>query len=140
VPIEHPYVVAEDELRVRPGQEIVLTLLMLPAGKMHVTSGLLPRKALSLAEDWVGPGLKAMSPSVRVGPVLVDPSEIRLPLIRAMGPRQRFTRRTGPLTWRDDPIKAATMTAYLPRMPHEAQEGWIRVQPDDESGADGEAT
>jgi len=140
VPIEHPYVVAEDELRLRPGQEIVLTLLMLPAGKMHVTSGLLPRKALSLAEDWVGPGLKAMSPSVRVGPVLVDPSEIRLPLIRAMGPRQRFTRRTGPLTWRDDPIKAATMTAYLPRMPHEAQEGWIRVQPDDESAADGEAT
>lgn len=140
VPIAHPYVVAEDELRVRPGQEIALTLLMLPAGKVHVTSGLLPRKALSLAEDWVGPGLKAICPSVRVGPVLVDPSEIRLPLIRAMGPRQRFTRRTGPLTWRDDPITAATMTAYLPRMPHEAQEGWIRVQPDDESATDGETT
>ena len=140
VPIAHPYIVAEDELRVRPGQEIALTLLMLPAGKLHITSGLLPRKALSLAKDWVAPGLEAMSPSVRVGPVLVDPSEIRLPLIRAMGPRQRFTRRTGPLTWRDDPITAATMTAYLPRMPHEAQEGWIRVQPDDESATDGEAT
>ena len=140
VPIAHPYIVAEDELRVRPGQELALTVLMLPAGKLHVTSGLLPRKALSLAQDWVGPGLAAMSPSVRVGPVLVDPSEIRLPLIRAMGPRQRFTRRTGPLTWRDDPITAATMTAYLPRMPHEAQEGWIRVQPDDESETDGETT
>lgn len=133
VPIDHPYIVAEDELVVRPGQEIVVTLLMLPAGKVHLTSGLLPRKALSLAEDWVGPGLKVMSPSVRVGPVLVDPAEIRLPLIRALGPRLRFTRRTGPLTWRDDPIKAATMTAYLPRMPHEAQEGWIRVAPEDET-------
>ena len=131
VPIDHPYVVAEDELYIRPGQEIALTLLMLPAGKVHLTSGLLPRKALTLAEDWVGPGLKAISPSVRVGPVLVDPSEIRLPLIRAMGPRQRFTRRTGPLTWRDDPITASTMSAYLPRMPHEAQEGWIRVQPEE---------
>ena len=131
VPIDHPYIVTEDEIWVRPGQVVALTLLMLPAGRLHVTSGLLPRKALSLAEDWVGPGLKAMSPSVRVGPVLVDPSEIRLPLIRAMGPRQRFTRRTGPLTWRDDPITAATMSAYLPRMPHEAQEGWIRVAPDD---------
>ena len=137
VPLQHPYIVAEDELWVRPGQEIAVTLLMLPAGKLHVTSGLLPRKALSLAEDWVGPGLKAISPSVRVGPVLVDPSEIRLPLIRAMGPRQRFTRRTGPLTWRDDPIKAASMTAYLPRMPHEAQEGWIRVAPEEDPGADG---
>lgn len=137
VPIAHPYIVAEDELWVRPGQEVAVTLLMLPAGKLHVTSGLLPRKAMSLAEDWVGPGLKALSPSVRIGPVLVDPSEIRLPLIRAMGPRQRFTRRTGPLTWRDDPIKAASMTAYLPRMPHEAQEGWIRVAPEDEADAGG---
>ena len=137
VPIEHPYIVAEDELWVRVGQEVALTLLMLPAGKLHVTSGLLPRKALSLAEDWVGPGLKVMSPSVRVGPLLVDPSEIRLPLIRAMGPRQRFTRRTGPLTWRDDPIKAASMTAYLPRMPHEAQEGWIRVAPDEPDAPSG---
>ena len=131
VPIAHPYVVAEDELWIRPGQELALTLLMLPAGKVHLTSGLLPRKALTLAEDWVGRGLKVISPSVRIGPVLVDPSEIRLPLIRAMGPRQRFTRRTGPLTWRDDPITASTMSAYLPRLPHEAQEGWIRVQPDE---------
>jgi len=137
VPIVHPYIVTEDELWLRPGQELLLTLLMLPAGKVHVTSGVTPRKALSLAEDWVTPGLKAISPSVRVGPVLVDPSEIRLPLIRAMGPRQRFTRRTGPLTWRDDPITAATMTAYLPRMPHEAQEGWIRVSPDEEPTPDG---
>ncbi len=135
VPIVHPYIVAEDELWIRPGQEIALTLLLLPAGKVHLTSGILPRKALTLAENWVGPGLKVISPSVRIGPVLVDPSEIRLPLIRAMGPRQRFTRRTGPLTWRDDPITASTMSAYLPRMPHEAQEGWIRVQPDE--NADG---
>ena len=140
VPIAHPYIVAEDELWLRPGQELALTLLMLPAGKVHVTSGLTPRKALSLAEDWVTPGLKTISPSVRVGPLLVDPSEIRLPLIRAMGPRQRFTRRTGPLTWRDDPITAATMTAYLPRMPHEAQEGWIRVSPDEESTTNGGTT
>jgi hypothetical protein len=139
-PIDHPYIIAEDELWVRPGQELFVTLLMLPAGRVHLTSGLLPRKALSLAEDWVSPGLKTMSPSVRVGPVLVDPAEIRLPLIRAMGPRQRFTRRTGPLTWRDDAIKAATMSAYLPRVPHEAQEGWIRVQPDEDPPVNGEAT
>ena len=44
-----------------------------------------------------------------------------------------FTRRTGPLTWRDDPIVAATQAALLPRMPHEAQEGWIRVLPQDPS-------
>ena len=66
---------------------------------------------------------------MRIGPVLVDPTEIRLPLVHTLGDQQTFTRRTGPLTWRDDPIVAATQTAYLPTLPHEAQEGWIRVTP-----------
>jgi hypothetical protein len=45
------------------------------------------------------------------------------------GANQQFTRRTGPLTWRDDPIVAASTAAYLPPMPHEAQDGWVRVAP-----------
>jgi len=53
-----------------------------------------------LAADWVTPGLQAMVPSVRVGPVLVDPAEIRLPKVASLGKDQLFTRRTGPLTWR----------------------------------------
>jgi hypothetical protein len=137
VPLAHPYVVEEDVLHVRPGQTVRLTLLMLPAGRVHLTSGVLPRKALALAHDWVAPGLAALMPSVRTGPLLVDPEEIRLPLVASLGDAQTFTRRTGPLTWRDDPIVAATQSALLPRMPHEAQEGWIRVLPRDPSSAGG---
>jgi len=134
-PLNHPYLIAEDTLWIRCGQTVRLTLLMLPAGKVHLTSGILPRKALALADDWVRQGLAKLMPSVRVGPVLVDPSEIRLPLVNLLGKRQTFTRRTGPLTWRDDPIVAAAQTALLPRIPHEVQEGWIRVTPDDSSGS-----
>ncbi|HEX6066331.1 MAG TPA: hypothetical protein VFZ04_18995, partial [Longimicrobiales bacterium] len=130
-PLDHPYIVAEDTLWLRPGQTLRLTMLMLPAGKVHLTSGILPRKSLQLGNDWVAPGLARLMPSVRVGPVLVDPSEIRMPLVHLLGEKQTFTRRTGPLTWRDDPIVAATQTAYLPRMPHEVQEGWIRVTPEE---------
>jgi hypothetical protein len=61
----------------------------------------------------------------------VDPSEIRLPLVTLLGDRQTFTRRTGALTWRDDPIVAATQSALLPKLPHEVQEGWVRVSPDE---------
>jgi hypothetical protein len=132
--LDHPFVVEEDTLFVRPGQVVRLTLLMLPAGRVHLTSGILPRKALALAEDWVTPGLVRLNPSVRVGPVLVDPSEIRLPLIQLLGDRQTFTRRTGPLTWKEDPILAASQSALLPRLPHEAQEGWVRVTPEDPTG------
>lgn len=127
--LDHPYVVTDGRLFVRPRRPVVLTLLMLPAGKAHVTSGVLPRKDLALADSWVTPGLARVMPSVRVGPVLVDPEEIRLPLVGLLGDKQTFTRRTGELTWRDDPILAATQTAYLPRLPHEAQEGWMRVSP-----------
>jgi hypothetical protein len=139
VPLAHPYVVEEDVLHVRPGQVVRLTMLMLPAGKVHLTSGVLPRKSLALNHDWVAPGLAALMPSVRVGPLLVDPSEIRLPLVASLGDRQTFTRRTGPLTWRDDPIVAATQAALLPRLPHEAQEGWIRVLPEEPTSSTGAA-
>lgn len=134
-PLDHPYVVPDGTVWLRAGQTVRLTLLMLPLGRVHLTSGILPRKNLALADDWVAAGLRRLVPSVRVGPVLVDPAEIRLPLVTLLGDSQTFTRRTGPLTWRDDPIVAATQTAYLPRLPHEAQEGWVRVTPAEDPAA-----
>ncbi|MDH5520835.1 MAG: hypothetical protein OEZ14_09930, partial [Acidimicrobiia bacterium] len=125
--LDHDYVTGDDVLLVRPGQTYRLTLLMMPAGKVNVTSGILPRKAIELHNDWVERGLKRLVPSVRVGPVLVDGSEIRLPKINLLGEHQQFIRRTGPLTWREDPIVAASQAALLPRLPHELQEGWVRV-------------
>ncbi|HZN18184.1 MAG TPA: hypothetical protein VFB84_08380 [Micromonosporaceae bacterium] len=126
-PLDHPYLVPDATITIRPGQTVKLTLLMLPAGRVHLTSGVLPRKQIALSDEWVTPGLRRLVPSVRVGPVLVDPAEIRLPLVSLLGDEQVFTRRTGPLAWRHDPIVAATQSAYLPRAPHEAQEGWVRV-------------
>jgi hypothetical protein len=128
-PILHPYLMAEDELTVHPGQVLRLTLLMHPAGKVHLTSGLLPRKALMLARDWTFPGLSVMAPSARIGPVLIEPGEVRLPKISSFPKNQIWTRRDSPVTWRDDPILAATQTALLPELPSEVQEGSIRVGP-----------
>jgi hypothetical protein len=134
-PIEHPYVVAEDEIAIRPGQTVTLTLLMHPGGSVHLTSGVLPRKALALARDWVAPGLAVMAPSARIGPVLIDPAQVRLPKVSAFPKDQLFTRRDTPSSWKDDPILAATQTALLPDLPHEVQEGYIRIAPDTGSAA-----
>ncbi|MEO5588051.1 MAG: hypothetical protein ABIS03_00595 [Gemmatimonadaceae bacterium] len=127
--LDHPYLLADDEVLVRPGQTVRLTLLLHPAGKVHLTSGVLPRKAIALARDWVAPGLAAMAPSVRVGPVLVDPAKLRLPKVASLGASQAFTRRDTPGSWKDDPILAATQSALLPDLPAEVQEGYIRVMP-----------
>jgi hypothetical protein len=128
-PIKHPYIVAEDELLVRPGQVMRLTLLMHPASRVHLTSGVLPRKYLQLAHDWVQPGLAVMAPSARIGPVLIDPDKVRLPKISSFPKDQIWTRRSNPATWKDDPILAATQTALFPDMPSEVQEGYIRIAP-----------
>ena len=128
-PIVHPYIVTEDELPLRLGQAVTLTLLMHPLGKAHATSGALPRKHIQLARDWVAPGLSVMAPSARVGPVLIDPGQVRLPKISAFPKDQLFTRRDSAGTWKDDPILAATQEALLPDLPHEVQEGYIRIAP-----------
>jgi hypothetical protein len=83
----------------------------------------------------VAPGLARLSPSVRTGPLLIDPDQVRLPKPSVLGTKQVFTRRTTPATWRDDPILAATQTALLPEGPSSVQDGYIRVVPTSEGQA-----
>lgn len=127
VPITHPYLNGPASVTIRPGQVVRLTLLLNPGGKVHVTSGVVPRKAVTLAHGWFHDSLTALSPSFRFGPVLVDPTTVRMPKVTGLDPAQEFTRRDTPITWRNDPITAATQTAFLPDLPTTLQEGWIRV-------------
>ena len=142
VPIDHPFIAGTDDadtLLLHIGQTVTLTIFMHPAGKASLTSGLLPRKALALARDWVGPGLAAIAPSLRTGPVLVETDlakegQVRLPKVSVFGKDQNFLWRDTPATWRTDAILAATQTALLPDTPAELREGWIRVAPDAPQG------
>lgn len=128
-PITHPFIVAEDQLELHLGQTVRLTMLMHPAGKVHVTSGLLPRKSLQLMRDWTEIGLSKIAPSARIGPVLIDTDKVRLPRVASFGKDQTWTRRDTPFTWRDDPILAATQSAILPDSPAQIEEGYIRISP-----------
>jgi hypothetical protein len=142
--ITHPYVAGSgesDTVHLHVGQTVTLTLIMHPAGKAHLTSGILPRKALALARDWVGPGLAAIAPSLRTGPVLVETDldleqQVRLPKVSVFGQNQAFLWRDTPATWRYDAILAATQTALLPESPAAFREGWVRVVPEPAEGAE----
>jgi len=127
--IDHPYVSAADVILLRPGVPRIVTLLMLPGLAVHVTAGVTPRSQVRLARAFFGPVLDRLVPSIRVGPVLVDPGEVRLPPVAALGERQVLTSRDGPLSWRDDAILAATQSAVLPDRTAVLREGWIRVDP-----------
>jgi hypothetical protein len=145
VPFPEGYISGTDDadtLMLHIGQTLTLTLFMHPAGKVSLTSGILPRKALALARDWVGPGLQMIAPSLRTGPVLVETDldttgQVRLPKVSVFGKDQNFLWRDTPATWRTDAILAATQTALLPETPAEFREGWIRVAPDNPSATQG---
>lgn len=130
-PLNIQYIGAGVPLSVHAGQRMNLTLLMHPSARVHATTGFLPRKSLELVRDWVAPGLGRVAPSARIGPVLIDPDKVRLPKIAAFGANQTWTRRNTPLTWRDDPILAATQAAILPTGRVTVEEGYIRITPDE---------
>ncbi len=140
--IDHPYVVGRsgsavgdsDTLHLHLGQTVTLTVLMHPAGKAFLSSGILPRWSFALARDWVGPGLARIAPALRTGPVLVETDlaaegQVRMPKVSVFGEDQDFWWRSTPGTWRNDAILAATQTALLPDTPAEFRDGWIRVRP-----------
>jgi len=140
--IDHPYVVGSpgtvvsesDTFYLHLGQTVTLTLLMHPAGKAFLSSGVLPRTSVALARNWVGPGLARIAPALRTGPVLVETDlavegQVRLPKVSVFGTDQDFWWRETPGTWRNDAILAATQTALLPETPAEFRDGWVRVRP-----------
>lgn len=136
LPVDNPYVAIDGTVTIRYGQTIRLTLLMHPGGKVHLTSGILPRSSVALARDWVQPGLSRIAPSVRCGPLLIDADKVRLPKVASFPAEQLFTRRDSPGSWRDDPILSATQSAYLPDEASEVQEGWIRIAPNPTGGGE----
>ncbi|MEU7576636.1 hypothetical protein AB0B50_03405 [Streptomyces sp. NPDC041068] len=129
-PVRTPSVADASALSLLPGRALRLTLLMDPAAKVHATSGVLPRKSVDLLRDWFAEDLARLVPSVRVGPVLVDPGTIRMPLMPAPDGDRLWTRRTAPLSWRDDPVVAASQQALLPEVSARAQEGCLRLAPE----------
>jgi hypothetical protein len=128
-PITHTYINRDGVLKIRPGQTVRLTLLMHPGGKVHLSSGILPRTDKALARDWVDPGLSVLAPSLRTGPLLIDADKVRLPKIASFPADQLFTHRDTPSSWKDDPILSATQSALLPDTQPQVQEGWVRIAP-----------
>ncbi len=136
-PITHTYINTAGVLRIRPGQTVRLTLLMHPGGKVHLSSGILPRTDRALAQDWVNPGLSVLAPSLRTGPLLIDADKVRLPKIASFPAEQLFTHRDTPSSWKDDPILAASQSALLPDTQPQVQEGWVRIAPNPAGSAPG---
>ena len=128
-PVSHPYVDTGGIIWIRPGQEISLTLLVEPHTSVHATTGLLPRKDIGVRREWVAPGLAAIAPTFRFGPVLVDPKQVALPLARDLAGTWTWDHRTDVVQWADDSVIDAGKASGLSATPAIASEGWLKLTP-----------
>ncbi|HSH76824.1 MAG TPA: hypothetical protein VLA09_14135, partial [Longimicrobiales bacterium] len=131
-PVEHPYIDRDGLLWAVPGQTHVLTLLVEPHCVVHATTGFLPRKEIGLRREWIEDALKTIAPTFRYGPVLRDPREVRMPIAADIGGSWTWTHREDVDVWAEEPVTHDAGDALLPPDPARAEEGWLRLTPDQE--------
>jgi hypothetical protein len=136
-PANHPYLDSGLYVWVRPGQVVTLTLLVEPHTTVHATSGLVPRKEIGVRREWVAPGLGAIAPTFRFGPVLVDPKQVALPLAKDLAGTWTWDHRTDVVQWADDSIVDAGKASGLSATPAVANEGWLKLTPPAPSSGSG---
>jgi hypothetical protein len=130
-PVDHPYLDSSGLLWVQPGQDVHVTMLVEPHSVVHATTGYLPRKEIGMRRSWVAPGLARLAPLFRFGPVLVDPTMIRMPVASDIRGTWSWSHRTDASTWADDPVINSLGDARLPPNPSQGQEGWLRLTPEE---------
>jgi hypothetical protein len=130
--IDHEFLDFDPTLEIRPEQDVYLTLLMNPQSAVHVTSGILPQKEIVLLREHWQDAVAKIAPSFKVGPVLVDPTSVRMP-IDDMKPNLiwKWTHRETPSEWIEGPIKRSDSKAGLPHGKMTAYEGWIKLDIDE---------
>lgn len=133
-PVTHPYVNSSGVISIQPNQEVALTLLVEPQCVVHATSGLLPRKEIGMRREWIATALATLSPTFRFGPVLVDPTTIRMPVPNEIHGTWSWDHRADITTWAENPIVNATQDAHLRPDPATGTEGWMRMMPPPPAG------
>jgi hypothetical protein len=128
-PVNHPYVDDSGILHIRPNQEINLTLLVEPHAVVHATTGYLPRKEIGMRREWIAQGLAAISPTLRFGPVLVDPKRLRMPVPNDLHGTWSWDHRLDITTWAEDKVINTKGDAMMSDDAAKGQEGWLRLTP-----------
>lgn len=131
--IDHGFLKFDPTIDVYPEQDVYLTLLINPQAAMHITSGVLPQVEVSLLREHWEDSLAKIAPTFRVGPVLVDPTSIRMPIDDGKpNVAWSWMHRETPTEWQSSEIKRSDSLAGLPNGKMRAYEGWLKLQREDD--------
>jgi hypothetical protein len=126
----HPIVDRSTALTLRPGVPVEVLLLLDGASSFHVQAGLLPRKRIDVQEVVPTRLLGQLRATLRVGPVLFDPGQRRIPTPELPGERWTLVERRGDAFTEAALADAAPALSELPDRPMTLRQGWIRLDPD----------
>lgn len=112
-----------------------LTLLLDPFGTVHATTGILPAARLSLPPQFFKEALAKMAVTFRTGPVITQPSSIRIPMPAERNGTWTWIRHVTPglpkTNWKVDSILHAGAEARLEDQTPHLLDGWLQFQPKD---------
>jgi len=126
---DNPYVVPDALIQLAAdGSTRRLTILMDPRGMVPLISGFLPSKTLTLQPGPVSSALNAMAVSFRIGPLLTDPRQIRMPLPAEIRGSWTWIERTGLTLWQETtPAGANSTVATFSNTPLQLTQGWLKL-------------
>ncbi len=111
-----------------PGHK--LTVLMDPQGVVPVVSGIVPVVIMPLPQGSVA-GMETLLATFRMGPILVDPRRVQMPLPADVSGTWSWIARTGVSMWENvgnlNPNNQPQ--ALLPANPPDLREGWLGLVP-----------
>lgn len=110
------------------GSAVSLTILMEPTGTVPTITGSLPAVQVALAQGPVALALQKMTATFRMGPLLVDPARIQVPLPGNVKGTWGWIARRDVATWSEEaPVDAAGPVAGLQDVPRTLGEGWLTL-------------
>jgi hypothetical protein len=137
LPIAHDFVAAnEARFTVTAGEPQTVIVLSDVRGGLHATSGVLPRKKITLPKEFLDAAVARMEPTFRVGPLLTFSRQGALrpvvPPPSIDGHTAEFVHeepgsQPGATVFAEAPVPPAMPVADLPMERVTLREGWIRI-------------
>ncbi|HEX6370734.1 MAG TPA: hypothetical protein VF006_17590 [Longimicrobium sp.] len=123
------YVETDHLIPVAPGGDrVLLTLLMDPLGTAPAITGTLPAVEVALSQGPVAQALQKMTATFRMGPLLIDPARVEMPLPGNVKGTWGWVARRDVSTWSDTaPVGVVGPVAGLEDTPRTLTEGWLTL-------------
>ena len=125
----NPYVVPDALIaQAADGPTRRLTILMDPRGTVPLITGFLPTKTLMLQPGPVSTALNTMAVNFRIGPLLTDPQQLRMPLPAEIRGSWTWIERHGLTLWTETvPDGANSTVATFSDTPLQLTQGWLKL-------------